>query len=131
MSVLNFCTECGWQRIGGAGICQSCGHPFPDALDGHDVSPKSFGLAVALCGVFGLAGIHHFYLGNILHGIFDLGLLIAAIYFFSGEDEAMVLFGMLLFLIDIIHSVVVMIYLFIGKTMDGQGRLVMYPGQRR
>lgn len=131
MSALNFCTECGWQRLAGAGTCHSCGHPFPDAIDGHDVSPKSFGLAVTLCGVFGLAGIHHFYLGNILHGLFDLGLLIAAIYFFSSDDEMLVLFGMLLLLADIIHSVVVMIYLFIGKTVDGQGRLVMYPGQRR
>ena len=30
-------------------------------------SPKSYGVAVALSMIFGVAGIHHFYLGNWLH----------------------------------------------------------------
>lgn len=131
MSAPNFCTECGWQRAGGAGACQNCGHPFLDAIDGHDLSPKSFGVAVALCGVFGLAGIHHFYLGNFLHGVFDLGLLVTAVYLLSLDNEPMALLGALLILIDFIHSAIVMYYLFTGKTTDGAGRLVMYPGQRR
>ena len=40
-------------------------------------STKSYGAAVSLCGVFGTVGIHHFYLGNWLHGLFDLGLFIS------------------------------------------------------
>ena len=34
-------------------------------------SDKSYGAAVSLCMIFEMKGIHHFYLGNVLHGIFD------------------------------------------------------------
>lgn len=86
-------------------------------------------MAVALCGVFGLAGIHHFYLGNILHGIFDLGLLVSAVFLMNSYDGLLALFGGLLILIDAIHSGVVMYLLFTGRTSDARGRLVVYPGQ--
>ena len=47
----------------------------------HEVtSPKSYGTAVALCGVFGTVGLHHFYLGNIIHGLLDLGLFVLFIW---------------------------------------------------
>lgn len=86
-------------------------------------------MSVALCSVFGLAGVHHFYLGNILHGLFDLGLLVAALILINGYDEMLVLLGRFLFIVDIFHSGAVMYLLFTGRTEDGRGRLVVYPGQ--
>lgn len=129
MELTNYCTGCGLRRAEISDSCSNCGYAFSSPYRAEDISPKSFGVAVALCGVFGLAGIHHFYLGNILHGLFDLGLLVAALYLINGYDESLALFGGLLILIDAIHSGIVMYYLFTGKTRDGRGRLVVYPGQ--
>ena len=42
------------------------------------VSPKSYVWAVCLVGIFGTLGVHHFYLGRWVHGMFDLGLVIIA-----------------------------------------------------
>ena len=60
--------------------CPACGAPnlaagqaAAGAGAAHEpVSDRSYGVAVALCGIFGIVGIHHFYLGNHLHGLFDL-----------------------------------------------------------
>lgn len=35
-------------------------------------SEKSYGIAIILCGIFGVLGIHHFYLGKIGTGILML-----------------------------------------------------------
>lgn len=129
MELTNYCTGCGLRRAEISDSCPNCGHAFPNPYRADDISPKNFGVAVALCGVFGLAGIHHFYLDNILHGILDLGLLVAGIYLLNSYDDMVALFGGLLLLIDAIHSAVVMYLLFTGKTIDGRGRLVPYPGQ--
>ncbi|WP_157831812.1 NINE protein [Thalassospira marina] len=115
-------------------VCPSCGHPCSlpptaTAADLHDISPKSFGTAVALCGVFGILGIHHFYLGNILHGIADFLLCVVALACFASHEPSFVLIGMFLLLVDISHTVWVMIRLFTGNTRDGHGKLVVYPGQ--
>ena len=107
----------------------ACGNEFPDPFSADEVSTKSFAVAVSLCGVFGLAGIHHFYLGNILHGIFDLGLLIVGLVLISSADGSLATIGGLLLFIDFLHTIFVMYYLFTGKTKDGAGRLVVYPGQ--
>lgn len=131
MELTNFCTGCGWRRTAVGESCPHCGHVFPSRFRPDDISPKSFGVAVAICAVFGLAGVHHFYLGNILHGIFDLGLLIAGVSLIAADDGAMALLGGLLLVVDAIHSGVVMYLLFTGGTTDGDGRLVAYPGQLR
>ncbi len=129
MELTNYCTGCGLRRTEISDSCPNCGYAFSSPYRAEDISPKSFGTAVALCGVFGLAGIHHFYLGNILHGIFDLALLIAAVFLMDSYDEMLALLGGLLLLIDFCHTGAVMYLLFTGKTVDGRGRLVVYPGQ--
>ena len=65
----------------------------------------------------------------VLHGIFDLGLLVSAVFLMNSYDDSLALFGGLLILIDAIHSGVVMYLLFTGRTSDARGRLVVYPGQ--
>ena len=129
MELTNYCTGCGLRRAEISDSCPNCGIAFSHPYRADDISPKSFGVAVALCGVFGLAGIHHFYLGNLLHGIFDLGLLVSAVFLMNSYDDSLALFGGLLILIDAIHSGVVMYLLFTGRTSDARGRLVVYPGQ--
>jgi hypothetical protein len=93
------------------------------------MSPKSFGTAVSLCVIFGPVGIHHFYLGNWLHGLFDLALLVLAIFCFLSADPAINALGGLLILIDYLHTIYVSYKLIVGECRDGGGRLVVYPGQ--
>jgi len=85
-------------------------------------SSKSYGVAVSLCGVFGIAGIHHFYLGNHLHGIFDLSLLIFGVYFLISGPEGL---GISLLIIDVIHSLIVFYLLITEKQKDGSGKLII------
>lgn len=94
-------------------------------------SPKSYGVAMCLNAVFGLVGIHHFYLGNLLHGLIDLSMFVIGVgcVWFS-SDPSIFTFGYIVILIDVIHSITVMIMLIIGKCRDGQGRLLTYPGQQ-
>ena len=84
-------------------------------------SPKSYGIAVILCGVFGTLGIHHFYLGNIAHGMFDLGLVIL---FFVLLMSDMPVLAMLVILLDVIHTIYVFSMLIVEKWHDGEGRRV-------
>ncbi len=101
-----------------------------------EYSEKSYGAAVALSGVFGTVGIHHFYLGNIAHGLFDLGLFIVGLTCIFASELGLVsdfnlatnlaLVGILLIAIDIIHSVIVMYQLIVGSARDGHGRLVTW-----
>ena len=94
-------------------------------------SKKSYGVAVCFSGVFGLLGIQHFYLGRYLLGFLDLGLSVGAFAFiFFGETTPNIIFGMILLLIDVVHSVYVLVKLLAGEYEDGEGRLVMYPGQK-
>ena len=94
-------------------------------------SEKSYGTAVCFSGVFGLLGIQHFYLGRYVLGFFDLGLSLGALAFISlsGTTQGIV-FGLILLLIDVLHSVYVLVKLLAGEYEDGEGRLVMYPGQK-
>ena len=94
-------------------------------------SDKSYGTAVCFSGVFGLLGIQHFYLGRYLLGLFDLGLSIGAFAFiYLSDDTQGVIFGVILLLIDVVHSIYVFVKLLAGEYEDGEGRLVMYPGQK-
>lgn len=94
-------------------------------------SEKSYGTAVCFSGVFGLLGIQHFYLGRYALGFLDLGLSIGACAFIYLSDSTEgVIFGIFLLLIDVLHSVYVLVKLLAGEYEDGEGRLVMYPGQK-
>ncbi len=97
-----------------------------------EVSDKSYTTAVVLSMIFGMLGIHHFYLGNWVHGLFDLGLFIGGfgLVLFSG-DPMLVLVGFGLIGIDFLHTLIVTIMLFVGSVKDRNGRVVAYPGQYR
>ncbi len=84
-------------------------------------SPKSYGVAVTLCGVFGVLGVHHFYLGDWLHGVADAGLFVMAVVFAIRGYAGLAL---LVIAIDAVHTIVIFYYLIIEKWRDGQGRPV-------
>lgn len=93
-------------------------------------SPKSYGAAVATCMIFGTMGIHHFYLGNWLHGLFDLGLFVIAVtLLITGDSPGAILMAIVCILVDVAHTLVVTYRLLVGKCRDGAGLLVVYPGQ--
>ncbi|HUF74056.1 MAG TPA: NINE protein [Gammaproteobacteria bacterium] len=90
-------------------------------------SNKSYAVAVALSGVFGVAGVHHFYLGRYIEGTIDFSLLVATIYFFvTGQIGWAILFGV----VDALHTFVITIMLLTGSFKDGKGKVICYPGQR-
>ena len=128
-----FCVKCGTAMADTATDCGRCGFPAPIGAVRvqAEFSDKNFGAAVALCGIFGTIGLHHFYLGNIVHGVFDLGLFVGSVlYFFSG-DVSLQMLGLILILMDALHTLFVFYKLIAGKQLDGAGRLVTYPGQFR
>ena len=84
-------------------------------------SPKSYGIAVALCGIFGTFGIHHFYLDDWPHGLADIALVVLTIGLFL---EGFILLAVLTLLLDALHTIVVFYLLIIEKWRDGQGRPV-------
>jgi len=87
----------------------------------QEKSPKSYGVAVALCGVFGTFGIHHFYLEDWLHGLADLALIALAVVFFI---EGFVFLGLLTIALDALHTIIVFYLLIVEKWRDGAGRPV-------
>jgi TM2 domain-containing membrane protein YozV len=89
-------------------------------------SKKKYTTAVCLSGIFGLLGIHHFYLGRWLHGIADLSMTVVAIILIGIGSEVL---GYLLLGIDIIHTLIVSIFLLTGSYKDGNGYVIAYPGQ--
>ena len=91
------------------------------------VSPKSYGKAVALSAVLGFAGIQHFYLGRWVEGVLDLMLSLGwLVCLVLGEP----FWAFFFFVADGGHALVVTILLLTGNFRDGQGRVVAYPGQR-
>ena len=99
-----------------------------------DISPKSYGVAVILAGIFGVLGVHHFYLGRILHGLFDLSLTVGAVIFYIigglTGSVTLILIAVALFGTDVIHTIYVFYKLLVGEYNDGYGRLVVVPGQK-
>ncbi len=95
------------------------------------ISPKSYGVAVALSAVFGLIGIQHFYLGRYVLGLTDVSLTIGFIYFIfiAGEQTQLLIIGLVFFALDFLHTLFTTYSLFTGTFRDGRGRLVAYPGQ--
>jgi TM2 domain-containing membrane protein YozV len=88
-------------------------------------SSKSYGVAVSLCGVFGILGIHHFYIGNILHGVFDLTLFILAASLLISDNSL----GVAVLLVDIVHTILVFYKLITEKQKDGHGKLIVHNAQ--
>ena len=74
-----------------------------------------------------LPGSGHFYLGRWVEATIDLVLFCSTIYFFvTGQ----ILLAFVVGAIDALHTFVVTIMLLTGSFRDGQGRLVLYPGQK-
>ena len=92
-----------------------------------EASSKRFTVAVALSGIFGLLGIHHFYLGRHLEGMLDCLMTIAAFLLFV---EGHLVLSFIILGIDILHTLIIAILLLTGALKDGQGKIVCYPGQR-
>ncbi len=93
----------------------------------RQASEKSYVVAVCLCMIFGVMGIHHFYLRKYIEGTIDLGMFITMIVLFMMGYEG---WAMLVLLVDVIHTFVVTIMLLVGAVKDGSGKLVCYPGQK-
>ncbi len=66
-------------------------------------------------------GIHHFYLGNILHGILDLAMFVLFIVF---TIQGQPLLAVAMLLADALHTVIVFYQLITEQTIDGSGRQV-------
>ena len=90
-------------------------------------SSKSYAIAVSLSAIFGVIGVHHFYLGRYLEGIFDLSLLLATLYCYITGNF---LWAVAFFIIDGLHTFIITIMLLTGSFKDGKGRYVCYPGQK-
>jgi TM2 domain-containing membrane protein YozV len=91
-----------------------------------NTSEKKYLTAVILSGIFGIMGIHHFYVGRWAMGVLDLGLFLGTlITYLSGNF----LIAGLLFFADLVHTVYVTYLLLVGEYRDGRGKLITYPGQ--
>lgn len=91
--------------------------------DGTEKSSRSYGAAVSLCGIFGIVGIHHFYLGNWVHGLFDFGLFCLFVGLYAAD---LMLAAMFVLMVDALHTVFVFYKLIVGEQRDGAGRLVTF-----
>ena len=91
------------------------------------VSKKSYPIAVCLSGIFGVAGIQHFYLERWVEAILDLSAFVVTFYLlFTGHFFWAILVGAA----DALHTLIVTILLLTGSFNDGHGKRVCYPGQR-
>ena len=92
-------------------------------MDDIDKSKKSYAAAVCLAAIFGTVGIHHFYLGRWAHGLFDLAMMVLGVYLLVIGEPV----GLLLILIDVVHTVYFTFKLIIGEYKDGSGRFIAIP----
>lgn len=86
-------------------------------------SEKSYGVAVTLCGVFGTVGIHHFYIGNWLHGLIDLAMFVAFVLLYMNDS---IIAAIAVLLVDLLHTLYVFYKLIVGEQHDGRGRLITW-----
>jgi len=95
------------------------------------ISPKSYGVAVALSCVFGLIGIQHFYIGRYILGITDVSLTAGFVYFvyIANDKPYLLAIGLVCLALDFLHTLFTTYLLFTGNFRDGHGRLIAYPGQ--
>ena len=89
-------------------------------------SDKKYKTAVILSGIFGVIGIHHFYLERWKMGLLDFGLFSLTVFLYISDY---LLYAGGVFIIDTIHTVIVTYLLLIGQYRDGQGKRITYPGQ--
>ncbi len=89
-------------------------------------SSKSYAIAVSLSAIFGVLGIHHFYLGRYIEGIIDFSLAVLTMYFYLHGE---ILWAVAFFAIDTLHTFIITIMLITGSFKDGHGKYVCYPGQ--
>lgn len=90
-------------------------------------SDKSYAVAVCISAVFGVMGIHHFYLGRYIEGTIDFSLFVATLYFyFTGQLGWAAFF----FIADSLHTFIITIMLLTGSFKDGKGKTICYPGQK-
>jgi TM2 domain-containing membrane protein YozV len=89
-------------------------------------STKNYAVAVIFAAVFGIFGIHYFYIGRTAIGLVDLSLSVVA---FMCLIQGMILHAVFLFFIDMLHSIYATYKLFTGQEYDGDGKLITYPGQ--
>jgi len=92
-----------------------------------EASTKSYGVAVCLSGIFGTIGLHHFYLGRWLEGLFDFSMFVLTIVLFIMGYP---LWALLALAIDGLHTFIITIMLLTGSFKDGKGRYICYPGQK-
>ena len=66
-----FCKNCGAQVEENASFCPSCGTPTDQKVhrDAANASPKSRLVALLLCLLVGVLGIHRFYVGKVGTGV--------------------------------------------------------------
>lgn len=90
-------------------------------------SSKKYSTAVILSAIFGIVGIHHFYVERWLMGMLDFGLFILTLILFYFE---MNIAAIITLVIDLIHTVIVTYLLLVGEYKDGNGKYITYPGQK-
>jgi TM2 domain-containing membrane protein YozV len=94
-----------------------------DPSRSEEKSDKNYGTAVVLCGIFGVVGIHHFYIDNWLHGLLDLGLFILFIVLLMAGTGGI---AYLVLAVDVAHTIYVFYKLIVGEQRDGEGRLITW-----
>jgi len=125
------CATCGEQIATIAPKCPHCGAPNIN-IDGQSdyLSEKNYVIAVSLCGIFGVLGLQHFYLGNYLHGLFDLLLLVGSVAAWTAasitSEDGFLWLAFVLILTDSLHTAIVFYRLITGKQRDGHGCLVKH-----
>lgn len=126
----SYCSKCGKKIAFLAINCPKCGAPTNNnSTQFEQKSSKSYAIAISLCGIFGMMGLHHFYIGKYLHGLFDLSLFIGWVSIFilseMGSIESNLIFlGISLFIIDIIHTIFIFYKLIVGEQRDGKNLLI-------
>lgn len=90
-------------------------------------SEKNYVVAVCLSAIFGVVGIHHFYLRRYLEGIIDFSLFCVSIYLYTTGHIG---WAALTFAIDYLHTFIITIMLLTGSFKDGDGKIICYPGQK-
>jgi TM2 domain-containing membrane protein YozV len=93
----------------------------------QEPSEKSYIVAVSLSAIFGVMGVHHFYIGRYAEGIIDFGMFVATIYLYLAGHWG---WAILVFAIDGLHTFIITIMLLTGSFRDGRGKLICYPGQK-
>ena len=89
-------------------------------------SNKTYTTAVILSGIFGPIGIHHLYLGRWKMFLLDFGLFVGTLIFYFNNY---LLYAGLIFMVDIIHTIIVTYLLMVGKYRYGKGKIIPLPGQ--